>query len=437
MAVYIITGKLGSGKTIAAVGRMQDYLFAGRRVVTNIDINLAELIGRNKKIATMYRLPDVPTASDLEAIGQGSDSSAEETFGGIFIDEAARFLNTRNFQDKDRAKFIDWLVHARKLRWDVYIIIQHVNALDKQIRDMFAEHIVTCMRLDRLTIPVIGHITGFFGLPLRLPKMHYAAVRYGSGQASFVVERWMYTGRSLYPAFNTEQKFNLTESAGLYQVLPPWYTHGRYPRVRDYIGVIRKLSTAKASRFFWAGLIAGVAAVAVAAPAVFSGGQQSGEPQIVSAPVSNPAADHVDQVNPLPGVRIAGSMYYGDGKGHYFFELDGAEVDLEAEGWQVRWGDRCRAVVRRSRNDPPHFVRCKSLAGGSGNDMRSVAAPATHASGSAPLSDAVSSLAQPSPLPHTPTQPQRAAQAAPQGDPQSGEAGEPVGETRPQGALDT
>lgn len=427
MAVYVITGKLGSGKTIAAVGRMQEYLFAGRKVVTNIDINLAELIGRNKKTATMYRLPDVPTAADLEAIGQGSDSSAEETFGGIFIDEAARFLNTRNFQDKGRANFIDWLVHARKLRWDVYIIIQHVNALDKQIRDMFAEHIVTCMRLDRLTIPVIGHITGLLGLPLRLPKMHYAAVRYGSGQASFVVERWMYTGRSLYPAFNTEQKFNLSESCGLYQVLPPWYSHGRYPRVRDYFGFFRKLSTAKASRFFWAGLIAGVAAVAVAAPAVFSGpAQQSGVSE--SVPASAPVvSDRIGQVDTLSGVRIAGSMYYGDGKGHYFFERDGAEVDLEADGWVVRWGDRCRAVVRASRNDPPRFIRCKSLAGGSGNDMRSVAAPATSASDSAPASPSLSSIAQPLTPSAAPAAPQQAAQAAPQGDPRSGEAGEPVG----------
>lgn len=396
MAVYIITGKLGSGKTIAAVGKMQEYLFAGRRVVTNIDINLANLVGRNKKNATMYRLPDMPTAADFDAVGQGSDSNAEDTFGGIFIDEAARFLNTRNFQDKERGKIIDWLVHARKLRWDVYIIIQHVNALDKQIRDMFAEHVVTCMRLDRLTVPVIGHITGMLGFPIRLPKIHYAAVRYGTGQASFIVERWVYTGTSLYSAFDTEQKFNLMESSGLYQVLPPYFSHGRYPVVRDRLRFIRKLSNAKASRFFWAGLTAGVLVVVMLAPNLGGAApQQSGEVVQVQ---HSAAADHVDQVqqvDALASVRIAGSWYYGKGKGDYYFERDGVEVDLADEGYRVSWGDRCRAIVQRSTRDTPRTIRCKPLSGGPANDMRSVAAAGTPDSGPAPLSGGVFGLAQP------------------------------------------
>ena len=37
MAVYFITGKLGSGKSIAAVGKIRDYLNEGRAVATNLD----------------------------------------------------------------------------------------------------------------------------------------------------------------------------------------------------------------------------------------------------------------------------------------------------------------------------------------------------------------------------------------------------------------
>ncbi|EBN6690252.1 zonular occludens toxin, partial [Salmonella enterica] len=34
MPVYFVTGKLGSGKTLVAVGKIRDYLVAGRRVAT-------------------------------------------------------------------------------------------------------------------------------------------------------------------------------------------------------------------------------------------------------------------------------------------------------------------------------------------------------------------------------------------------------------------
>ncbi|MFK4136821.1 zonular occludens toxin domain-containing protein, partial [Pseudomonas luteola] len=37
MAVYFVTGKLGSGKSLVAVGKIRDYMIAGRRVATNLD----------------------------------------------------------------------------------------------------------------------------------------------------------------------------------------------------------------------------------------------------------------------------------------------------------------------------------------------------------------------------------------------------------------
>jgi len=46
MAVYFLTGKLGSGKTLCAVGKIRDYLEEGRAVATNLDLNLDELLNK-------------------------------------------------------------------------------------------------------------------------------------------------------------------------------------------------------------------------------------------------------------------------------------------------------------------------------------------------------------------------------------------------------
>ncbi|WP_303314291.1 zonular occludens toxin domain-containing protein [Dickeya fangzhongdai] len=40
MAVYVVTGKLGSGKTLVAVGKIQEKLVSGCKVATNLDLRI-------------------------------------------------------------------------------------------------------------------------------------------------------------------------------------------------------------------------------------------------------------------------------------------------------------------------------------------------------------------------------------------------------------
>ncbi len=46
MAVNFLTGKLGSGKTLCVVGKIRDYLKQGRRVATNLDLNLTAMLAQ-------------------------------------------------------------------------------------------------------------------------------------------------------------------------------------------------------------------------------------------------------------------------------------------------------------------------------------------------------------------------------------------------------
>lgn len=214
MPVYIVTGKLGSGKTLSMVGRMKEYLVSGRPVAANIDIDLRKLC-KHKPKASFVRLSDKPTADELTMMGSVHTTGREELNGALFLDECGTFLNSRNWNDKGRQAFIDWMLHSRKRGWDVYFIVQNLSLMDKQIRDAMAEYVVTCRRLDRIKIPFIGRIISTLTAGVfkgQMPQVHLALVRYGMGQGSMHADTWLYKGKELYGAYQTTQV--VAESAG-------------------------------------------------------------------------------------------------------------------------------------------------------------------------------------------------------------------------------
>lgn len=228
MSVYIVTGKLGNGKTLVTVGRIRDALRAGRRVATNLDLNLTHILGRNNRTADVIRVPDKPTIDDLNALGKGYDGKYDESkFGALVLDECGTWFNSRNWQDKTRSAVNDWFLHARKLGWDVYIIIQDISLLDSQAREAIAELIVYCRRLDKLRIPFIGRLFKLLtGINLTMPRMHRAKVTYAD--ADLVTDVWWYRGNEFFDAYHTDQVFLKDYPHTTYCMLTPWHLKGRY-----------------------------------------------------------------------------------------------------------------------------------------------------------------------------------------------------------------
>lgn len=219
MPVYFVTGKLGAGKTLAMVDRMRHYLNTGRRVASNVDLNIRELC-KQRPAHLPVRLPDQPTVADLVALGSAHGTCREELNGCIVLDECGTWLNSRGWSDKGRVALIDWLLHSRKLGWDVFFIIQSAAMMDKQIRDALCEYHVTCRRMDRLRLPFIGRWLkwlSFGKLSGNLPKLHVATVHYGIGQGAFVADMWRYRGLDLYAAYSSAQVID-AESAGMYSL---------------------------------------------------------------------------------------------------------------------------------------------------------------------------------------------------------------------------
>lgn len=258
MAVYIISGELGSGKTLMAVSRMYDALHAGCRVATNIDLKLEGLVGPHKP-RDVIRLPDWPGRVDLDALGRGYEGRQydEARFGALVLDEAGTFLNSREWSnDKDRMKVIHWLLHARHLRWHIYLIVQSIEMIDKQIRSGLAEHVVKCRRLDRYAVPVLGALTRMMGLgTLKLPQLHLGVVRYGAGLNAPVVDKWMlWNARQFHGAYDTQQAVMGTGCEGSAVYLDQrhaaylWRPRTLYDRLWEVFGRWLELSASDAMR---------------------------------------------------------------------------------------------------------------------------------------------------------------------------------------------
>lgn len=227
MAVYAITGKLGSGKSLVSVGRIFDYLRQGKPVATNLNLDLSKLFSARCKF-NYTRLPDFPTVSDFQAIGKGTDSYDETKNGLIVLDECGVFFNSRDWQTPERQDVIKWLLHSRKLGWDVILIVQDVAIIDKQIRLALVEHVGICKRMDRMGVPFVGALIGLLGFRLKLPRVHVCSVKYGLDLHALVVDRWFYRGTFLQNGYDTKQVFSAMTSPVLHSVLSPYLTMGRY-----------------------------------------------------------------------------------------------------------------------------------------------------------------------------------------------------------------
>lgn len=228
--IYVITGHLGSGKTLLAVQlAVDEYLRMGKRVASNMTLNLDKAMGSQSKV-TALKLPYIPRELDLRALGEGYDVSAgydESKFGLVLLDEAGTWLNSRDWNDKDRRGLFQWVTHARKFGWDVALIVQDFEALDTQIRRAVTEIYVRCSRLDRVKVPF---------LPLRMPRVHVATGLYGGPMGSRF-KRWYSQGTTTFGFYNTteavRQEYIVTESGlvdgrAVSSMLSAWHLRGRY-----------------------------------------------------------------------------------------------------------------------------------------------------------------------------------------------------------------
>jgi hypothetical protein len=236
MSDYLISGKKGTGKTLFSIGIIREALASGKKVATNVDVYLDKLASPTSRV-TLYRIPDHPTADDMNAIGRGQEGVTEEQNGVIVLDECSAFFNARAWGDKGRQPLLDWLIHSRKLGWDVYYIAQGQSQVDKQLRESQVEYHITVKRTDKWPIPFITPLVkALTDYKLSFPKMHIGTYRHGMDANALVVDRKWFRSHDLYSAYDTQQKFldrDHHDAVGLHTVLSAWHTKGRYEQPRQ------------------------------------------------------------------------------------------------------------------------------------------------------------------------------------------------------------
>jgi len=257
MTDYAVTGKKRSGKGLFCAGIIRDALASGKRVATNMDIWPEKMLPVTNR-ATFYRLPDCPTAEELEAIGLGyeGDDIDDEKNGVIILDEASKYFNARAYQDKTRQPMLDWLIHSGKLRWDVYYQMQGLSQVDKQIRETQVEYHIGVKNTRMWPIPFVTPIMSIFGFNVRFPRLNIGIIKQGCERDSLVVGRKYFRSKDIFQAYDTEQKFldrNHPMATGFHTVLSPWHVKGRHmgtiptPFIRFFYGLVGKDWTTKDS----------------------------------------------------------------------------------------------------------------------------------------------------------------------------------------------
>lgn len=153
--IYAVTGTPGSGKSWYAVRRICQALIDGKPVATNVPLRPGwahELARRNPRhrltrggvdrAAAKYerlllqldpRHPDDLMKVRLNGSGEGR--------GIAVLDEAHEWLNSRMWADGDRKEFVAWFSTHRHYGWDVYLLTQYLDSIDKQVRDRVEWHI--------------------------------------------------------------------------------------------------------------------------------------------------------------------------------------------------------------------------------------------------------------------------------------------------------
>ena len=219
--------------------------------------------------------------------------------------------------------------------------------MDKQARVALAEHVVYCRRLDRVTLPFIGSVYSLFtGNKLPLPKIHLGIVKYGDSANSMTVERWTYTGRNLYNAYDTKQSFSDGYKDSVFSYLPPYLSHGRYssPKSGMFYMKITKIYFKKLSRIIC--FLLGVFLSFVFLSIGHSDRKEHFQP--ISKVTTSKSDLNVDDLTIRSVSRYGNNIniVFNDSKGKYY-----TDKDLSSHGYLMTFIDACTILISKGEKD--------------------------------------------------------------------------------------
>lgn len=205
--IAIVQGPPGNGKSFYAIRKVAQAWDAGKVVATNVALapDAAERIARRNPVRAMVpalrrsRVDRLERAlhvsEDLDELFALRLRGSGEARGVMVLDEAHNWMNARSWTAGDRANIVRFFSQHRKLGWDVYLIAQDAEMIDRQVRAL-AEYLVSLRNLRRAK---------FAGVPIAPVNLFLAIWRWHA-IGSTVVKRECFplgSARHLYDTFQT------------------------------------------------------------------------------------------------------------------------------------------------------------------------------------------------------------------------------------------
>lgn len=174
--ITLLSGTPGSGKSLHMAKDIYWHLQMGRLVVANFEVNTQ---GLKHPECFLYLKPENMEPGTLEKIAREYFKHHEFREGAIsfYWDEAQIMLNSRSW--KKNEKWIPFFTQHRKLGYNVFLVCQHHEMLDKQVRTILEYEVMhrkvnnvglfgQIVNILALGHPVVCGVKRWYGQKMRL-----------------------------------------------------------------------------------------------------------------------------------------------------------------------------------------------------------------------------------------------------------------------------
>jgi len=149
--VRIMTGTPGSGKSYSMAHQIRKRLRDGKNVISTVNIALDHVTNNGKlkighfQYISIYDL----TPELLERYALTNHAKGKESQTYVFIDECQLIFNTRDWSKQGRRDWLAFFTSHRQYGYQVFLITQHDEMVDKQIRAV-VEHEIKHRKINNL-----------------------------------------------------------------------------------------------------------------------------------------------------------------------------------------------------------------------------------------------------------------------------------------------
>lgn len=199
MTIYLYTGTPGSGKSLHMAKKIYWDVKLKRPTICNFDINTAMFKDarsftkvENNELTPEYLMKYAQKYFLTQKFKEGTIK--------LFIDEAQVIFGNRDWRAKDRQSWITFFQLHRKFGYDVYIVAQNHEMIDKQIRSL-VEYQVMHRKLNN------SGLVGFLASVVFLGHPVVCAVESWYGMRMRLSSEWMIGTKKYYELYDTLKVF--------------------------------------------------------------------------------------------------------------------------------------------------------------------------------------------------------------------------------------